>query len=80
MVPLLFRWILIGIVGGACFGIAFGVIASLFRNGPPVLQAITESWWWFAAVGCCIGFGQARSLWRDATLPSSSSGVVSSHL
>jgi lipid-A-disaccharide synthase-like uncharacterized protein len=65
MVALLFRWLAIGFLGGVCFGIAFGVIASFFRNGPPMLQAITESWWWFAALGSCIGLGRAYSLWRD---------------
>ena len=67
MITLFLKWLGIGGIGGILFGISFGLIASIFKNGPPVGQAIAESWWWFALVGCCIGIGYAYTFRRDIT-------------
>jgi lipid-A-disaccharide synthase-like uncharacterized protein len=66
MLALLLKWLPIGFVGGSLFGVLFGIIASIFRNGPPVMQAIAESWWWFALMGSFIGVGQALAFRQDA--------------
>jgi lipid-A-disaccharide synthase-like uncharacterized protein len=64
----IFKWVLLGFVGGALFGVAFGIIASVFKNGPTPLQGVSESWWWFAIIGSCIGFGHFRSTRRDHSI------------
>jgi len=56
----------LGGVGGAVFGVMFGVCASVFRNGPPTLVAIEQSWWWFAVAGLCMGSTWAFSKIADA--------------
>jgi hypothetical protein len=65
MTNIIFKWLVYGALGGACFGVGFGIIASFFRNGPTLQQGITESWWWFAIVGCCMAYGHARAHLRD---------------
>jgi hypothetical protein len=69
MLNIILKWVLIGVLGGAAFGVAFGIIASMFRNGPTPLQGITESWWWFALIGCCMALGHARAHIRDEAHP-----------
>jgi hypothetical protein len=65
MTGVIFKWLLYGALGGAGFGIFFGAFASFFRNGPTLQQGITESWWWFAIIGCCMAYGYARAHIRD---------------
>ena len=61
MTKFFFQCLSIGFVGGVLFGVFFGAFASVFHNGPTLLQGITESWWWFAIVGLFIGLGYARA-------------------
>lgn len=57
MIQRLLPYLAFGAVGGALFGVFFGAFASVFRNGPPMMAGILESWPWFAAVGLGLGFG-----------------------
>jgi hypothetical protein len=48
-------------IAGSLFGVAFGMIASIFQGGPDMMRGIQESWWWFAIVGFLIStIGQGR--------------------
>lgn len=60
------RSAIVGGFGGALFGVVFGLIASIFRNGPPVSVAIQQSWWWFAIGGVCMGLSWAAGQYADA--------------
>jgi hypothetical protein len=55
----------LGGIGGAFFGVLFGVCASMFHNGPPIALAIEQSWWWFAIAGFCMGIAWARGKQQD---------------
>ena len=54
-----------GVLGGAVFGVAFGILASLFEGGPPLSVAVAESWAWFAGCGGLIGLGVSRARRAD---------------
>jgi hypothetical protein len=56
----------LGGIGGAIFGVIFGVCASIFHNGPATLTAIEQSWWWFATAGLCMGSAWALGKIMDA--------------
>lgn len=63
---LFIRSAIVGGLGGALFGVGFGLVASIFKNGPPVLVAIQQSWWWFAVGGLCMGLAWAGARYADA--------------
>jgi len=57
--------ILKGGLAGALFGVLFGAMASVFHNGPTLMQGIQESWWWFALAGAFMSVGLHRARKQD---------------
>lgn len=57
----------LGLVVGAAFGVLFGALASVFRNGPELTTGVLESWWWFSLAGAAIMAGWARSYRYDVS-------------
>ena len=51
---------LLGVFGGALFGVGFGALASVFHNGPDLATGVRESWAWFAVLGGLLGLSMAR--------------------
>ncbi|MEM1268658.1 MAG: hypothetical protein AAF752_00925 [Bacteroidota bacterium] len=58
--------LVLGAAVGALFGVSFGAFASVFHNGPELVQGMTESWPWFCALGAFMGFGVAQARLSDA--------------
>lgn len=54
-----------GALFGAIFGVFFGIVAAMFHNGPSVVVAVSQSWWWFALSGMFMGFGVERNRIND---------------
>lgn len=46
-----FATLMQGFVGGALFGVLFAFSAWLTKPGPPLMDGILETWWFFALIG-----------------------------
>ena len=71
--PSLTATVLVGAVAGALFGVAFGMLSSVFDGGPTAAQGVSESWGWFCVLGMALAFGFARARRADARRPASGS-------